>query len=63
MLHSSEMCSMNKENKTSQHHAEMIMMRWLCGAKLNDKLFVFFTGNVTAGLCCKLTWCGHFKTE
>jgi len=38
MLHGSETWPVRKENVVALQHAEMRMVRWMCGAKLKDRL-------------------------
>jgi len=37
MLHGSETWPIRKENEAALHWAEMTMVRWMCGIKLQDK--------------------------
>ena len=38
MLHGSETWPMRKENEVALHRAEMRMIRWMCGIKLQDSI-------------------------
>jgi len=38
MLHGSETLPIRKENKVALHRAEMRMVRWMCGIKLQDRI-------------------------
>jgi len=37
MLHGSETWPIRKENEVALQQAEMILVRWMCGVKLQDK--------------------------
>jgi len=36
MLHGSETCPIRKENEVALQQEEMIMVKWMCGVKLQD---------------------------
>jgi len=38
MLHESETWPVRKENEVALQQAEMRMVRWMCGVKLQDRL-------------------------
>jgi len=38
MLHGSETWPVMKENEVALQRAEMTMVRWMCGSKLNDRV-------------------------
>jgi len=38
MLHGSETWPVRKENKVALQRAEMRMVRWMCGVKLQDRV-------------------------
>jgi len=38
MLHGSETCPLRKENEVALQRAEMSMVRWMCGVKLQDRI-------------------------
>ena len=38
MLHGSETLPARKENEVANHWAEMRMVRWMCGMKLQDRV-------------------------
>jgi len=38
MLHGSETWDVRKENEVAFQPAEMRMIRWMCGVKLNDRV-------------------------
>jgi len=38
MLHGSETWPVGKENEVTIHWAEMRMVRWMCGVKLQDRV-------------------------
>jgi len=38
MLHGSETWPLRKENEVALHQAEMRMVRWMCGVKLQDRV-------------------------
>jgi len=38
MLHGSETWPVRKENVVALQHAEMKMVRWVCGVQLKDRL-------------------------
>jgi len=40
MLHESETWAVRKENEVALQRAEMRMVRWMCGVKLQDKFQV-----------------------
>jgi len=37
MLHGRETWSVRKENEVALHRAEMRMVRWMCGMKIQDR--------------------------
>jgi len=38
LLHESERWPVRKENEVALHWAEMIMVRWMCDAKVKDRV-------------------------
>jgi len=38
MLHGSETCPVRKENEVALQWAEIRMVRWMCGVKLQDRV-------------------------